>query len=75
MFTLLTGIPPDNRVRHAIQLVPGALPVMKHLYRLSAEQKKSANEQIRNAMKEEWIQLSISPWGTAILIVPKKDNT
>ena len=75
LFTPLTGIPPDDRVRHAIQLIPGALPVMKRPYRLSAEQKKSADEQIRNAMKEGWIQPSTSPWGTAILMVPKKDNT
>ena len=52
LFTPLIDIPPDDHVRHAIQLIPGALPVMKHLYRLSAEQKKSADEQIHNAMKE-----------------------
>ena len=55
LFTPLTGIPPNDRVRHAIQLIPGALPIMKRPYRLSAEQKKSANEQIRNAMKERLI--------------------
>ena len=75
LFTPLTGVLPDERVRHAITLVPGALPVMKRPYRLSAEQKACANEQIRLAMKEGWIQPSTSPWGTAILMVPKKDKT
>ena len=75
LFTPLTGVLPDDRIQHAIHLVPGALPVMKRPYRLSAEQKKSADKQIRNAIQERWIQPSTSPWGTAILMVPKKDNT
>ena len=75
LFTPLTGVPPDERVRHAITLVPGALPIMKRPYRLSAEQKVCADKQIRLAMKEGWIQPSTSPWGTAILMVPKKDKT
>ena len=75
LFTPLAGVPPDERVRHAITLVPGALPVMKRPYRLSAEQKACVDEQIRLAMKKGWIQPSTSPWGTAILMVPKKDKT
>ena len=75
LFTPLSGIPPDERVRHAIHLSPGARPVMKRPYRLAEAQKRDANEQIRNAMKEGWIQPSSSAWGTAILMVPKKDGT
>ena len=75
LFEPLTGIPPGNRIRHAIQLSPGARPVMKRPYRLSDVQRRSAEEQIRKALAEGWIQPSKSPWGTAILMVPKKDKS
>ena len=75
LFEPLSGIPPDNRIKHAIHLIPGARPVMKRPYRLSDVQKKSAEEQIKSALAEGWIQPSQSPWGTAILMVPKKDKT
>ena len=74
LFTPLTGIPPDDRVRHGIQLVAGARPVMKRPYRLSMAQKKDAESQIKQYMHEGWIQPSMSAWGTAILMVPKKDG-
>ena len=60
LFTPLTGIPPDDRVRHGIQLVAGARPVMKRPYRLSMAQKKDAEAQIKQYMHEGWIQPSLS---------------
>ena len=75
LFKLLSGEPPDNRVKHAIHLVPNASPVMKRPYRLSAAQRKDAEDQIRHGIKEGWLQPSRSAWGTAILMVPKKDGT
>ena len=75
IFDPLLGMPPESRVRHAIHLTPGARPVMKRPYRLSASQKESAEKQILQGLQEGWLQPSISAWGTAILIVPKKDNT
>ena len=75
LFAPLEGIPPDGRIKHAIELVEGAKPVMKRPYRLSEVQKQHANEQIRKALAEGWIQPSQSAWGTAILMVPKKDGS
>ena len=75
LFTPLSGAPPDDRIRHAIHLTPGARPVMKRPYRLSAAQRQDAEVQIQAALKEGWIQPSSSAWGTAILMVPKKDGT
>ena len=75
LFAPLEGIPPDGRIKHAIELVEGAKPVMKRPYRLSEVQRQHANEQIRKALSEGWIQPSQSAWGTAILMVPKKDGT
>ena len=39
VFEPIQGIPPDNRIKHTIQLVKGARPVMKRPYRLSACQR------------------------------------
>ena len=75
LFTPLTGMPPDQRIQHHIQLTPGARPVMKRPYRLSETQRNDAQEQIKNALKEGWVQPSTSAWGTAILMVPKKDGS
>ena len=75
LFEPLSGIPPENRIKHTIQLVPGARLVMKRPYRLSEVQKKHAEDQLRAALTESWIQPPKSPWGTAILMVPKKDNS
>ena len=58
IFALLEGIPPDGRIKHAIELVEGAKPVMKRPYRLSEVQRQYANEQIRKALSEGWIQPS-----------------
>ena len=35
IFAPLEGIPPDGRIKHMIELVEGAKPVMKRPYRLS----------------------------------------
>ena len=74
LFTPLQGIPPEERVQHAIQLEPDARPVMKRPYRLSAAQVASAAKQLQQALEQGWIRPSNSPWGTAILMVPKKDG-
>ena len=75
VFESLSGSPPQDRIQHSIQLIEGAKPVMKRPYRLSEVQKESAKEQIEQALDEGWIQPSTSPWGTSILMVPKKDGT
>ena len=75
IFALLEGIPLDGRIKHTIELVEGAKPVMKRPYRLSEVQRQHANEQIRKVLSEGWIQPSQSAWGTAILMVPKKDGS
>ena len=47
---------------------------MKRPYRMSEVQRQHARQQIEKALDEGWIQPSQSAWGTAILMVPKKDG-
>ena len=74
IFTALTGIPPEDRIQHHIDLVDGAKPVMKRPYRLAEAQQKEVERQILVALQEGWIQLSFLPWGTAIFVVAKKNR-
>ena len=74
IFEPLTGIPPEDRIQHAIELVPGAKPVMKRPYRLAEAQLKEVEKQISGALSEGWVQPSYSPWGTAIFVVGKKNG-
>ena len=74
IFTPLSGIPPEDRIQHNIELIKGAKPVMKRPYRLAESQAKEVERQILNALNEGWIQPSFSPWGTAIFVVAKKNG-
>ena len=48
---------------------------MKRPYRLSAQQAGAVKEQLAKALEAGWIQPSKSPWGAAVLMVPKKDGS
>ena len=74
LFEPLQGTPPDQRVKHVIELEKDAKPVMRRPYRLSAAQVEDATEQLQKAIQQGWIQPSQSPWGMPILMVPKKDK-
>ena len=52
LFTALTGIPPEDRIQHHIDLVDGAKPVMKRPYRLAEAQQKKVERQILVALQE-----------------------
>ena len=74
VFEPLSGIPPEDRIQHGIDLVPGARPVMKRPYRLSEAQLKEVEKQVEFALAEGWVRPSFSPWGTAIFVVAKKNG-
>ena len=74
VFEQLSGIPPEDRIQHEINLVPNAKPVMKRAYRLSDAQQREVEKQIKGALLEGWVQPSYSPWGTAIFVVGKKNG-
>ena len=73
VFAPLEGIPPEDRIKHEINLIPNAKPVMKRPYRLAQPQADEVQNQVEKALHEGWIQPSYSPWGTAIFVVGKKE--
>ena len=74
VFAPLEGIPPEDRIKHEINLIPNAKPVMKRPYRLAQPQADEVQNQVEKALREGWIQPSYSPWGTAIFVVGKKNG-
>ncbi|GJR95557.1 putative reverse transcriptase domain-containing protein [Tanacetum coccineum] len=71
----LPGIPPTRQVEFRIDLVPGATPVARALYRLALSKMKELAEQLQELTDKGFIRPSSSPWGAPVLFVKKKDGS
>jgi len=69
------GLPPDRGVGHVINLVPGAMPQYRPIYRLSPLEMEELTKQIETLMQKGFIEPSCSPWGAPILFVAKADGS
>nr|GEV64325.1 putative reverse transcriptase domain-containing protein [Tanacetum cinerariifolium] len=59
----LSSIPPGRQVEFQIDLVPGAAPVARALYRLAPSKMKELAEQLQELPDKGFIRPSSSPWG------------
>ncbi|GJT06309.1 putative reverse transcriptase domain-containing protein [Tanacetum coccineum] len=71
----LTGLPPARLVEFQINLVPGAAPVARALYRLAPAELQELSTQLQELSKKGFIRPSSSPWGALVLFVKKKDGS
>ncbi|GJW81552.1 putative reverse transcriptase domain-containing protein [Tanacetum coccineum] len=71
----LLGIPPERQVEFRIDLIPGATPIAKTLYRLAPSEMKKLMSQLQELLDKGFIRPSSSPWGALILFVKKKDGS
>jgi hypothetical protein len=55
--------------------MPGATPVSKSPYRMSTPEFKELQLQLEELLKKGYIHPSVSPWGSSVLFVKKKDGT
>jgi hypothetical protein len=55
--------------------MPGAAPVSKTPYRMSTPELNELQLQIEELLKKGYIHPSMSPWGSMVLFVKKKDGT
>ncbi|GKE34377.1 putative reverse transcriptase domain-containing protein [Tanacetum coccineum] len=69
----LLGLPPTRQVEFQIDLVPGAAPVARALYRLAPTELQELSTQLQKLSEKGFIRTSSSPWGALILFVKKKD--
>nr|GFA64425.1 putative reverse transcriptase domain-containing protein [Tanacetum cinerariifolium] len=70
----LTGLPPVREIEFHIDLIPGALPVVKSSCRLAPFEMQELSNQLKELQEKGFIRPSYSPWGAPVLFVKKKDG-
>ena len=75
VFQEVPGLPPKRDIDFSINLIPGAAPVSKAPYRMSTLELKELQLQLEEILKKGYIHPSMSPWGSPVLFVKKKDGT
>ncbi|GKF93258.1 hypothetical protein Tco_0279977 [Tanacetum coccineum] len=68
----LSGLPPSREIEICIDLIPGAMPVVKSPYRLAPSKMDELSSQLRELQDKSFIRPSSSRWGAPVLFVKKK---
>ncbi|GJX23118.1 putative reverse transcriptase domain-containing protein [Tanacetum coccineum] len=69
------GITPSREIEFQIELVPGAIPVVKSPYRLAPFKMEELSGQLKELKDKGFIRPSSSPLGASVLFVKKKDGS
>ena len=69
------GLPPIRSIDHRIDLVTGAEPVNGAIYRMSDHELKELKKQLEDLLNHGFIKPSLSPFGSPVLFVKKKDGS
>ena len=69
------GLPPSRPTVPTIPLANENLTVFKQMYRLSPSEKSELENQLADLLKRGHIRPSVSPFGSPILFVKKKDGS
>ncbi|GJV64582.1 putative reverse transcriptase domain-containing protein [Tanacetum coccineum] len=70
----LSGLPPVREIEFCIDLIPGALPVVKSPYLLAPSEMSELLNQLKELQEKGFIRPIHSPWGAPVLFVKKKDG-
>jgi hypothetical protein len=71
----LPGMPPDRELEFAIEIVPGTAPIYKKYYHMPGPELAKLKKQLDELLHKGYIRPSISPWGSPVLFVKKKDGS
>ena len=71
----LPGLPPVREIDFVVELVPGAAPISRAPYRMSASELAELKKQLAELLDKGFIRPSASPWGAPVLFVKKKDGS
>ena len=71
----LPGMPPDQDIEFLIELLLGTGPISKRPYRMPAQDLEEIKKQIKELPDKGYIRPSLSPWGSPVLLVEKKDGS
>nr|GEZ88160.1 putative reverse transcriptase domain-containing protein [Tanacetum cinerariifolium] len=70
----LSGLPPVREIEFRVDLILGALPVVKSSYRLASSEMLELSNQLKELQEKGFIRPCHSPWGAPVLFVKKKDG-
>lgn len=68
-------LPPKRGIDHRIILVEEKKPIFRHQYRLSYEERKELDKQVKELLNKGFVRPSNSPFNAPVLFVKKKDGT
>ena len=71
----LPGIPLEREVDLSIEIVLGTAPVSRAPYRMAPTELKELKIQLQELLDKGFIRPSVSPLGTLVLFVKKKEDT
>jgi hypothetical protein len=71
----LPGLPPERELDFTIELKPGVEPISKTPYRMTAPELCELQMQLKELLDLALIRPSVSPWGTPVIFVKKKDGS
>ena len=71
----LPGLPPQREIEFALDVVPSVTPASITPYRIALVELKELKLQLQEVLEKGFIRSSVSPWGTPMLFVKKKDGT
>jgi hypothetical protein len=70
----LPGMPPDREIEFTIDLIPGISPIAQAPCKMGPKELVELKAQLDELEEKGFIRESISPWGTPILFVDKRDG-
>nr|GEX61130.1 putative reverse transcriptase domain-containing protein [Tanacetum cinerariifolium] len=71
----LSGLSPMREIELWIELIPGAVPIVKSPYRLAPYELEELLGQLKELQDKGFIRPSSSPWGALVLFVKKMDGS
>ena len=69
----LLGVPPEREIDFRNDLLPDTSPISIPPYRMAPNELKELKLQLKDLLDKGFIQPSISPWGSPVLFIKKKD--
>jgi hypothetical protein len=70
----LPGMPPDREIEFTIDLILGTTPIAQAPYKMGPKELVELKDQLDELEQKGFIKESISPWGTPVIFVDKRDG-
>jgi hypothetical protein len=71
----IPDVPPERELEFSIDLIPGMKPISMAPYRMSASELAELKKQLEYLLDKKFVRPSVSPWGSSVLLVKKKDGS